>query len=77
MQNNSAIVGNLVPFPKLLPANENKNPASSSPLFTDAGVPDYLSRHYWWAYVHPQAVRLFERDWLVNLILWGSSATGW
>jgi ubiquinone/menaquinone biosynthesis C-methylase UbiE len=35
-------------------------------------VPDYLSRHYWWAYVHPNAVKVFERDWLVNLILWGN-----
>ena len=35
-------------------------------------VPDYLSRHYWWAYVHPRAVHLFERQWLVNLILWGN-----
>jgi SAM-dependent methyltransferase len=35
-------------------------------------IPDYLRRHYWWAYVHPLAVRLFERSWLVNLILWGN-----
>jgi ubiquinone/menaquinone biosynthesis C-methylase UbiE len=33
-------------------------------------VPHYLRLHYWWAYVHPNAVRLFERAWLVNLILW-------
>jgi ubiquinone/menaquinone biosynthesis C-methylase UbiE len=33
-------------------------------------VPRYLRLHYWWAYVHPNAVRLFERAWLVNLILW-------
>jgi ubiquinone/menaquinone biosynthesis C-methylase UbiE len=33
-------------------------------------VPNYLRLHYWWAYVHPNAVRLFERAWLVNLILW-------
>jgi ubiquinone/menaquinone biosynthesis C-methylase UbiE len=33
-------------------------------------VPCYLRLHYWWAYVHPNAVRLFERAWLVNLILW-------
>jgi ubiquinone/menaquinone biosynthesis C-methylase UbiE len=33
-------------------------------------VPDYLRLHYWWAYVHPNAVRVFERPWLVNLILW-------
>jgi ubiquinone/menaquinone biosynthesis C-methylase UbiE len=35
-------------------------------------VPGYLARTYWWAYVHPNAVRLFERQWLVNLILWGN-----
>jgi ubiquinone/menaquinone biosynthesis C-methylase UbiE len=34
-------------------------------------VPPYLAVHYWWAYVHPKAVKLFERQWLVNLILWG------
>lgn len=37
-----------------------------------AGVPLYLTTHYWWAYVHPWAVRVFERQWLVNLILWGN-----
>lgn len=35
-------------------------------------VPAYLAETYWWAYVHPAAVRLFERQWLVNLILWGN-----
>ncbi len=33
-------------------------------------VPAYLRLHYWWAYVHPTAVWVFERAWLVNLILW-------
>jgi len=37
-------------------------------------VPAYLLRTYWWAYVHPRAVRVFERQWLVNLILWGNFA---
>ena len=37
-------------------------------------VPQYLQDTYWWAYVHPNAVRLFERQWLVNLILWGNFA---
>jgi ubiquinone/menaquinone biosynthesis C-methylase UbiE len=37
-------------------------------------VPAYLAQTYWWAYVHPNAVRLFERQWLVNLILWGNFA---
>jgi ubiquinone/menaquinone biosynthesis C-methylase UbiE len=35
-------------------------------------VPYYLRAHYWWAYVHPRAVQVFERQWLVNLILWGN-----
>jgi ubiquinone/menaquinone biosynthesis C-methylase UbiE len=35
-------------------------------------VPHYLDAHYWWAYIHPRAVRFFERQWLVNLILWGN-----
>jgi ubiquinone/menaquinone biosynthesis C-methylase UbiE len=42
---------------------------------SDAGigaVPDYLRTHYWWAYIHPRSVKFFERQWLVNLILWGN-----
>jgi ubiquinone/menaquinone biosynthesis C-methylase UbiE len=35
-------------------------------------VPDYLEQLYWWAYVRPWAVRIFERVWLVNLILFGN-----
>ncbi|MBK7540807.1 MAG: methyltransferase domain-containing protein [Candidatus Competibacteraceae bacterium] len=35
-------------------------------------VPPYLQETYWWAYIHPAAVRFFERQWLVNLILWGN-----
>jgi ubiquinone/menaquinone biosynthesis C-methylase UbiE len=37
-------------------------------------VPGYLDDTYWWAYVHPNAVKVFERPWLVNLILWGNFA---
>jgi ubiquinone/menaquinone biosynthesis C-methylase UbiE len=37
-------------------------------------APHYLTAHYWWAYVHPTAVWFFERQWLVNLILWGNYA---
>lgn len=35
-------------------------------------IPDYLRETYWWAYLHPNAIRVFEREWLVNLILWGN-----
>jgi ubiquinone/menaquinone biosynthesis C-methylase UbiE len=37
-------------------------------------VPAYLQETYWWAYVHPWAVRIFEREWLVNTILLGNYA---
>jgi len=43
-------------------------------LCPSALVPDYLNTHYWWAYIHPKAVKLFERQWLVNLILFGNYA---
>ena len=35
-------------------------------------IPAYLEENYWWAYIHPHAVAFFERQWLVNLILWGN-----
>ena len=41
---------------------------------TPVALPAYLQETYWWAYLHPRAVRIFERQWLVNLILWGNYA---
>lgn len=35
-------------------------------------VPSYLKEVYWWAYLHPNAIRVFERQWLVDAILWGN-----
>ncbi len=35
-------------------------------------IPRYLETVYWWAYVHPRAVHVFERGWLINLILFGN-----
>lgn len=40
----------------------------------DSKIPDYLQKTYWWAYIHPKGVKFFERQWLVNLILWGNYA---
>ncbi|MDS4027799.1 MAG: rhodoquinone biosynthesis methyltransferase RquA [Candidatus Contendobacter sp.] len=47
-------------------AGQEGDGAASVPL------PAYLQQTYWWAYLHPAAVRFFERQWLVNLILWGN-----
>jgi len=50
-------------------------PLASAALGSDLDtVPTYLLAHYWWAYIHPSAVAVFERQWLVNLILWGNYA---
>jgi ubiquinone/menaquinone biosynthesis C-methylase UbiE len=35
-------------------------------------IPAYLEDTYWWAYLRPRSIWLFEREWLVNLILWGN-----
>lgn len=47
-------------------------PAEEPPATCLLPVPRYLKEIYWWAYVHPKAVHVFERDWLVNLILFGN-----
>jgi ubiquinone/menaquinone biosynthesis C-methylase UbiE len=39
-----------------------------------AAIPLYLRQVYWWAYIDPRGVRLFDRQWLTNLILWGNFA---
>ena len=55
----------------------NDHPSSSqarAAAVTGPLVPSYLQETYWWAYIHPRAVRIFERGWLVNLILLGNYA---
>jgi len=44
------------------------------PALHQTSIPTYLQNTYWWAYLHPRAVHIFERQWLVNLILWGNFA---
>jgi ubiquinone/menaquinone biosynthesis C-methylase UbiE len=49
-------------------------PQPGQPLTSTAlpAIPGYLHETYTWAYVSPEAIRRFERQWLVNLILWGN-----
>jgi ubiquinone/menaquinone biosynthesis C-methylase UbiE len=56
---------------KSLPLSIQREQASIE-LANDVKAPQYLVAHYSWAYIHPRAIRLFERQWLVNLILWGN-----
>jgi ubiquinone/menaquinone biosynthesis C-methylase UbiE len=46
--------------------------AAQTSTVEETAVPEYLQRHYWWAYVHPRAVQFFDRLWLINLILFGN-----
>jgi len=57
-----------------LVAPESATASSAHTAFAPVVIPRYLETTYWWAYLHPNAVRLFERQWLVNLILWGNFA---
>lgn len=52
--------------------DEVLRPAATASYHEHVAVPDYLMRHYWWAYVHPKAPRVFDRLWLINLILLGN-----
>lgn len=59
------------------PAPAARRPAAgraeaNAPVALPIPIPDYLQETYWWAYVHPKAVRVFERRWLVNAILLGN-----
>ena len=60
---------------------ENFPYASSNEMTPETGhnlslkppaIPDYLQETYWWAYLHPRSFWFFEREWVVNLILWGN-----
>ena len=55
-----------------LPYAAGMDAQTNGPATEISPVPSYLSRVYWWAYVHPRAIHFFERQWLVNLILWGN-----
>lgn len=55
-----------------MPPEDASPPQAGAATVAGPLVPSYLQETYWWAYVHPWAVRVFERGWLVNLILLGN-----
>ncbi len=40
-----------------------------------AGHPEYLARHYWWAYLSPIGAWLFDHRPIINMILFGQYTT--
>src|SRR2546423_474026 len=61
-------------FPDVIAGSLATRSTTQAPPGRSIKAPHYLTAHYWWAYVHPRAIWLFERQWLVNLILWGNYA---
>jgi SAM-dependent methyltransferase len=35
-------------------------------------LPEYLRKHYWWAYINPTMIQILDRQWLVDVVLWGN-----
>lgn len=35
-------------------------------------IPDYLQDYYWWAYINPTMIRTLDRQFLVDIVLWGN-----
>nr|VFK45215.1 MAG: Methyltransferase domain-containing protein [Candidatus Kentron sp. TC]VFK63759.1 MAG: Methyltransferase domain-containing protein [Candidatus Kentron sp. TC] len=66
---NNVIVGPMMDQENVAPVYENTETAIVSDRIP---IPKYLQEVYWWAYLHPNAVRFFERQWIINLILWGN-----
>lgn len=57
---------------KPAPAGRLQEQPEISAPGSEVAIPDYLQATYSWAYLHPASIWLFERDWVVNLILWGN-----
>ena len=55
--------------PPINPSVEAEMPHLAPTTRQALAIPLYLRQLYWWAYVHPKAVQIFEREWLVDLIL--------
>lgn len=66
--NSATLMTDAVDLPEEKPQQLHPAPHLNAAL----GIPPYLQQHYWWAYLHPRGVKLFDRLWLVNSILFGN-----
>lgn len=57
-----------------MPDGAAPSPTPIAQALWPEAVPDYLHDNYWWAYEHPRGVQFFDREWIVNLILFGNMA---
>jgi len=68
------IYENIIALPKEdIPDREEKlNAVLDTLKKVNPRIPKYLDDTYWWAYLHPFGVWLFERQWMVEFILYGN-----
>lgn len=69
MNDESTAIAETFPYPSSADTTLKKGQVVS---LEPPAIPDYLRDTYWWAYLHPRAIWFFEREWVVNLILWGN-----
>lgn len=50
--------------------NTNNNTVNKS-KYSPYSLPEYLIQHYWWAYLSPVGMKVFDHGFMVNRILWG------
>ena len=43
--------------------------------FLSGGIPEYLARHYWWAYLWEKSLWFFDHQPIINAILFGQYNT--
>ena len=46
-------------------------PCSENKKFSRYQLPEYLLKNYWWAYLSPLGMKIFDHPFIVNRILWG------
>ena len=69
-----AIIESLQLKPSLPAPTSVRTPAKPVHPRDEVHVPRYLRDVYTWAYLDPRNVRLLDREWIVDVILWAKIA---
>ena len=68
-----AIIESLQLKPSLPAPTSVRTPAKPVHPRDEVHVPRYLRDVYTWAYLDPRNVRLLDREWIVDVILWAQN----
>lgn len=69
-QDGSALAATEAPLGRPTAITANTLPGHAARR-SEPEVPDYLQRHYWWAYLWPPAVWFFDHQPIINMIVFG------